>query len=376
MIKLEIKSLKKYIKILEKGVNKKIGGEFAYLRNVIIRIEYDRVKLILNNLKMTLEIELKDGDFLLKNIDKKTEIPVELEFIKNFINPLRSGFIEIKDNITDNTIDFYINGNCVSQVLKSYYDPDKFKYETFNFYPFKINSGRFREMLEKTVKFTSKDQTRPALTGQFLEVKENKFTCVAIDGFRVASQFENIDCNIESSCIIYKETSKLISKIIGKRSVLDIKIAMNKDITYFKYDNIKIIAKNIDTGYLQYEQIFHNDYEKFVILNKTEFLNSLKMASYLIGNKKRPVMLEINKSGVLVVVKQYLKFDLYRNVINVVENNNINNFNILFDIQYLLDIFEGIEEEQVKLIFTSRLSPMIVNGHNYKYLCLPMKGNN
>ena len=387
MIKLETKAFKKYLKILEKGViNKKSSETLPDLRNILIIIENNEVKLRTNNLKMIIEITLKEDEFILENIEEKIiEIAINVDFIKNFVKNFQEKFIEINDNTIDNTIDFLINENCISKFKKEYVDTDKItypKYELKN--TVKINANRFKEMLERTIKFVSKDEGKPVLTGQLLEIEKNKLNIVAIDGFRVANQIEKIDNIFDNNikCIITQETSNLLSKIINKKLKLEnIQIdIINKEQTNFKYDNIIILAKNIDGEYIQYEQIFHNDYEKNIIVNKDELLNSIKMISSLIENKRKfPVILEIKNDNLLLFVKNNNKKDkeyIYKNNINIIENNSLDNFIIGFNAQYLLEILENIEEKQIKLIFTSSLSPTIIEEQKYRYLCLPVKINN
>ena len=125
--------------------------------------------------------------------------------------------------------------------------------------------------------------------------------------------------------------------------------------------------------YINYRQIIPEEFTTNVIINKQQFEAALDRASLLSrGEKNNLVKFEIKENIVCITGNSELG--------NIKENVSISlkgkDLNIAFNAKYISDCLRAMDNDFVKMNFTSSVAPCIITScetDEYLYLVLPVR---
>lgn len=239
-----------------------------------------------------------------------------------------------------------------------------------------ILSHTLKNMIKQTKFSVSTDESKPTLTGELIEIKNGNFNIVAIDGFRVSFRKVTLNSNENIEAIVPAKTLNEIIKILPDKEDSFVNIYFNENNIMFELDSCIIVSRLLEGEFIKYEQIFTNDYNTKIEINKTNFLNSLERASLISkDNKKIPVKLEIKKAETLIITSNTEFGTSYDEIKIDMEGEELT---IGFNPRYFIEALKVIEDEIITIQFISPLSPCIIKSiekDDYKYLILPLKIN-
>jgi DNA polymerase-3 subunit beta len=143
----------------------------------------------------------------------------------------------------------------------------------------------------------------------------------------------------------------------------------------FDLGDSTVVSRTIEGDFIKYDQIFSNDYNTVIRLNRKNIIMCLERASLLSReNKKNPIKVEI-KNEKLIITSNTELGTAYEEMEIDMDGAEMN---IAFNPKYLIDCLKVIEDDEISMFFTSTLSPCIIkpiNGDDYKYLVLPVRIN-
>lgn len=239
---------------------------------------------------------------------------------------------------------------------------------------FTISKMLFKNMIRQTIFATSQDETRPILTGSFIEINKNNISMVAIDGFRVAIKNAQINTSLETKMVIPAKTLNEINKIIGSSEDNDlIEIFVSDKNILFKIDDIKIVSRLLEGEYVKYSQMIPHEFKTRIEINAADLLHGIERVSLLSREgKNNSIKLSIqdNKLEISSIVEIGHASD---ELPLKLEGNKID---IGFNPKYLIDVLKVIDSEIIYMEFLANISPCIIkpkNNDNYTYLVLPVR---
>ncbi|ONI37531.1 DNA polymerase III subunit beta [Candidatus Epulonipiscium fishelsonii] len=335
---------------------------------IYLKAEGTNLTLIGNNLELGIESTLN------AHILKEGSIAIESKIFSEIIKKMPNDEIELSLDEENNTVTitcknstFVIKGNPGIDF------PDLPKLTTKESYT--LPQSKFKEMIKQTIFSISQEELKPTLNGELLELKDNIFKIVAVDGFRMAyRQTLLTEPSISAqSAIVPGKTLTEIGKILANNET-PVTIYFEKNHIMFEIDNSKIVSRLLDGEFLKYDQIFLDNYQSRVRIDKHELLLSLERTELISREAKNsPAKLEITNNSMLV------SSEAERG--NVREELNIElegeELTIAFNPKYLIDALRAIEDQTIIIDFLSPLSPCIIHVEegNYKYLILPVRIN-
>lgn len=239
---------------------------------------------------------------------------------------------------------------------------------------FSISKLLLKNMIRQTLFATSQDETRPILTGSYIEIKDSMISMVAIDGFRVAIRNSQINTNIETNIVVPAKTLNEINKIIGSNDDNEmIEIYVTDKNILFKVDDIKIVSRLLEGEYVKYSQMIPNEFKTRIEINTANLLHGIERVSLLSREGK-------NNSIKLSIKDNKLEIS---SIVEIGEANDEiplhlegNNIDIGFNPKYLIDVLKVIDSEVIYMEFLANISPCIIkpkNNDNYTYLVLPVR---
>lgn len=338
------------------------------LECILLTATNNKLILVGNNLELGIESTI-DADVLSEGC-----IALEAKIFSEIIRRMPGEVIEISTdenymtNIVSEKSKFQISGQS-GQDFPALPNVDKVNACT-------INQIDLKEMIRQTIFSVAQDETRPILTGEMLQIKNNNLNMVAVDGYRISyRKMELSNENDDIEVVIPGRTLGEINKILSSEENQKVNIYFSDKHVLFDLGDSKVVSRLLEGDFLRYEQVFSSDYETKILVDRKNFLMSIERAALISREgKKNPIRVEID--GDKMIITSNAELGTSREELDVIlEGKEIV---IAFNPKYLIDALRVIEDNNVYIQFISALTPCIINpeeGDQYKYLILPIRVN-
>ena len=315
------------------------------LDNFLFEIEDGKIKIIASDLETTMISEITTESSSNGQITIPSKILIDT--LKTFSNqPLT--FLVDEDTkgieISSETGNYKLAGQDAKEFPKV---PELTSSSSFL-----IPSTVLFNAINKTLFASGNDELRPVMSGVFCELSEESITFVATDAHKLVKHTRSkISSNSNSSFILPKKPLSLLKNNIDNDS--EINVEFNETNVRFLLDNITLICRLIDGKYPNYDAVIPKDNPNKLVINKDEFLNSIKRVSIYASKTTHQIRLKIAGSQ-LQITSEDLDFA------NKAEER-------------LTCSYEG---EDIEIGFNSRFVIDMLNNIGSDQICLEMSAPN
>ena len=361
-------TLVKALNIVSKAVTSRTT--IPILKGILIKVDEEGfITMSSSDLDISIEDKFEVVDF------EPGEIVVQAKLFGDIIRKLPSDivYIEEKDGnllINCSNSEFNIVGSP-SDEFPNINLGDEGKKLT-------LNKEILKNMIRKTTFAASVDESRGVITGVLLEIKNDQFNMVALDGFRMAVAREYINNEVEKNVIIPARTINEVAKIIAEAETEneEVDLIIGEKRAIFVIDNIKAVVRLLDGEYVKYNDILPKESQIRIVLNRTDLMNAIERASLFAKvGKNNLIRLELNENEMEITSKSE-EGNVKEDVFISKEGKDLV---IGFNSKYLLDSLKVIDEENISLLFNTPVSPCLIRpieGNEYEYLILPVRITN
>lgn len=216
--------------------------------------------------------------------------------------------------------------------------------------------------LKKATKFVSKSETRPALTGVFLQ--ENG-KVLATDGFK-AYLYNPNDLPAEEKPKQYILPTRFIDAIQTNDDEVEIKVSQFNAV----YENEDMtIYTNLIIGDIQFENLFNKSITSELRVYKTDLSKELSIMSSL-AEKNAIVKFNVSKRNLILSTNSEL--NAYETVIAL--DNGFSTSDILtgFSLEYLQAITSSCDEE-INIMYSGPLNLFHIKSKEDRFILLPVR---
>ena len=237
-----------------------------------------------------------------------------------------------------------------------------------------IKNKDLRELINRSIFSVATDDARPILKGCLFEISNDKITAVALDGYRLALAKKPIkSTTAEFSCIIPARTLGEIAKLIEGDDEDMLELLIQKNYMMININSTKVITRLLDGEFINYKQIIPQTSNTTITINK-------KQLEY--GVERAGLLARMDKNNLV-------KFDIRNNLLtltsasdigNVTENITVSlegkDLTIGFNIRYISECMRVIDDEFIKVNFTSPIAPCTITSSQddeYLFLILPVR---
>ncbi len=338
------------------------------LQCILMQATAEGLILVSNDLELGIECRVK------ANIIEKGSIAIEAKIFSEIIRKLPDTDVSIQvdqNNLTTIRCEkskFSICGQPGAEFIQL---P---KVEKDN--AFSISQPVLKEMIRQTIFSIAVEEIRPIFTGELLEVKNQKFNIVSVDGYRVSIRETLIEKPIDDfKLVVPGKTLNEIHKILSNEDSDTVTLYYTDKHILFEFMDSIVVSRLLEGDFPKYDQIFSRDYETLAMIDRKRAVLSLERAALITReNKKNPVKIEIRENSMIITSNTDLG-NVYEEMDVKREGKEIE---IAFNPKYLIDALKVIEDDYVNLQFTNALNPCIIrqiDGEDYKYLVLPIRLN-
>ncbi len=239
----------------------------------------------------------------------------------------------------------------------------------------KVKTAKILKMIDKTVYAASNDESRFNLNGTLFESIEDKLRMVGTDGHRLALANEDLKLNMDERKIVPKKGMQELKRILEGLKEEEIDLGFEPKNLVITTQNFLMSIRLIQGDYPDYQNVIPKDSDKVVMVNRNDFLRSLRRVGVLAMDQGRGITINFTSS------KAELKSfhpDLgeARDMLSVDYEGP--DYTGIYNVNYLIEALFVIETDTVKIeLYHDENGPLIAYPEPEEKsfnLVMPMNG--
>src|SRR4051794_2732363 len=238
---------------------------------------------------------------------------------------------------------------------------------------FTVDKEAFVETIARVSRSSSRDESRPVLTGILVRFEEAKLVMAATDSYRLSVKETALEQGPgqELEAIVPARALSELSRIAQGGEPGTISIGVQENQIVFGAENVWLTARRIDGQFPNYRQLLPETFEAEIQLPRDEFLEIVRRAS-LMAQRKSPLRLRF-ESGELTVSAQTQDVGEARESLPISYSGDT--IEIGFNAEFLRDGLESVAEDAVRFKLISSLRPGLIVGESddFLYLIMPIR---
>jgi len=238
-----------------------------------------------------------------------------------------------------------------------------------------LAQGKLKDLLERTAFCMAIQDVRYYLNGLLLEMKQGQLRTVSTDGHRLAlSELEFSELAAEDRQVIIprKSVSELMRLLDDSETAL-CELVLSSNQVQIQMDSMVLTSKLIDARYPDYERVIPSSTEQHISANRSDLLHALQRTAILSNEKYRVIRLQFSNNLLRATVNNPEQETAEEEIIVDYVGSE---FEIGFNVAYLLDVLGTIKEDQVVLNLTGSSSSCLLHGYENtasRYVVMPMR---
>ncbi|MCL2629156.1 MAG: DNA polymerase III subunit beta [Alphaproteobacteria bacterium] len=236
---------------------------------------------------------------------------------------------------------------------------------------FSMTTGGLAHMIDKTKFAIPGDDTRYNLAGIYLHLTaEGKtLTAVATDSLRMAvcSAPAPAGSSNMPSVILPRRSIGELSKLLADADVDDVMVELSETKARFTIGDAVLTTKLIDAQFPNYTIAIPKSNDKLAVFPKAQFVEMIDRVSVASTERTKSVVLNFS-AGKLVANTSTPEAGAAVEEMDV-EYNNDEQFQIVFNVRFLLDIATQIDADKMQISMMDSLSPTILQGKEKENDC-------
>lgn len=241
-----------------------------------------------------------------------------------------------------------------------------------------VSAATMREMIDLTLFAVSTDETRHQMNGvYFKEMSPGILRMAATDGNRLT--FVDRELLLDGSnrfttgVIIPRKGLSELRKLIDSKHFETFSMALDGSNLLVKLEGALLFVRLIEGQFPDYEQVVPTENDKELVLNRQEFISSLKRVSLLSNDLVRNVRFFISNNTLTMTssnpdlgdAKEELDCEYTADPVE-----------IAFNAKYILECLNLLSSEKISIDLKDTLSSGVVRPYqqrNYTYIVMPMR---
>ncbi len=239
---------------------------------------------------------------------------------------------------------------------------------------FEIKSGEMRYLLDRTAFAMANQDVRYYLNGLLLEVTAKQVRAVATDGHRLSmcDAAVSVDTNKTNQIIVPRKGISELQRLLTQEDDV-IQVQMSNNHIRVIAGNLEFTSKLIDGRFPDYDRVLPQGNDAPLLTSREELRSTLQRASILSNEKYRGIRLKLSKNT-LNIQSNNTEQEEAEDELEVDYSGN--EFEIGFNVQYILDVLGCIDGETVELLFKDPNSSILVvdsESPDARYVVMPMR---
>ena len=237
----------------------------------------------------------------------------------------------------------------------------------------KIGQNSLKRLFKQVEFAMAQQDIRYYLNGLLFEVSANQLNIVGTDGHRLSFTSTELDQTYEKQEIILprKTVIELIKLLDDSDEEVTIEITSGQ--VNFSFGDIKLISKVIDGKFPDYTRVIPTGHQNSLTIDRSTILLSMQRASILSNEKYRGIRMVLGTNSLRLVSTNSEQEEAEE---ELEVNYTGDSLDIGFNVTYMIDVLNNVDNEQVIFSFADANSSCLVTvpqDNNYKYVVMPMR---
>jgi DNA polymerase-3 subunit beta len=239
---------------------------------------------------------------------------------------------------------------------------------------FTVEREAFVDTIARVSRSSSRDESRPVLTGILVRFEGSKLVMAATDSYRLSVKETALEKGPgqELEAIVPARALSELSRIAqGGDEAGTISIGVQENQIVFGIGEVWLTARRIDGQFPNYRQLLPETFEAEIQLPRDEFLEIVRRAS-LMAQRKSPLRLRFENGELTVSAQTQDVGEAHESLPISYSGDTIE---IGFNAEFLRDGLESVNEESVRFKLISPLRPGLILGEadDFLYLIMPIR---
>ena len=240
---------------------------------------------------------------------------------------------------------------------------------------FSIYSKEFKDLIGKTLFSVSADDSRPILKGCLFEVEDFALSAVALDGYRLAFAKKPLEkSSRKMNVIVPSKSLGELSKLLDDDDAI-VEVKVRENYLTVDFEHTILTTRLLSGDFINYRQIIPKEFNTKIIINKEQLGAGVERASIFAKvDKNNLVRMDIKEKIMTISSASAQEEGKLKENISV--NLDGKDVSIAFNARYLADCMKVLEDEFIRINFTSSVAPCIItpcDGDEFLYLILPVR---
>lgn len=343
------------------------SSSLPILNNVLLHAEKNSISITTTNLEIGIKTIIRG------KVEREGSFTVNARVFSEYISLLPKEIVEIsleKDEVE-------IKTKKTQTRIKSI-PADEFPLlpDVEKSHPFKVSSNELKTAVSQVIFAASHDETRMELSGVLFQFRPNKLVLAATDSFRLSEKsiFFQIAKHCEEKSIIVPARAVFeMSRIATGAEEIDLfvsegQIAMQSEHTEF-------VSRIIDGNYPDYTQIIPKEKNTKIVVNREEFIKTIKSASLFCKPGVNDISLNFSLQDNEIIVTA-INTQVGENISRLEAQISGQENKGVFNYKYLLDGLGSISTDEVLLELIDQNSPAVIkpkDKSDHLYLVMPIR---
>lgn len=253
----------------------------AALRGILIEASEDN-ELVLtasdNDVTIRRTLKGKDDEELQLNVEEPGSVVIDAHYIMDIVHKIDADTVKVEildgalTSFKGNQAQFRINGTKADE----YPDIDLSEPQQ----SFSVNELKLSALIEATAFAASDQETRPALTGIHMVLKEGKLIAVATDSYRLARKEEAIDSDLDIAVTIPAKSMNEVRSILLSEDK-DIRIALDNRKAQFITDDTVFQTRLLEGAFPETDRLIPTSFISTLTISRSSLINVLDRSMFI-----------------------------------------------------------------------------------------------
>jgi DNA polymerase-3 subunit beta len=243
-----------------------------------------------------------------------------------------------------------------------------------------LSGKELKSIIRQSVYAAATDDSRPVLTGAFLELGMSGLAFAAADGFRLALRAHTVATGIKEPLrvIVPGKVLREIEKVVGEDITIGVAVNANKTHVEFTMPNYRLVSSLIQGNFPNVQTLVPTGHATRVIVDAKALGAAVDLALVFAQQAHNLVILEVNPSenetsGTLRVVAVSAESGDVRHALPVSVTGTAQR--IALNGKFIKEFVDSVSAPQLALQFNAATSPVLfseIGNAGYSYVLMPM----
>ena len=277
--------------------------------------------------------------------------------------------VTIEHRVAESVV--HVTSGSASYTLHTY-NPEDFprlpEFETTT--TFAVPREPLLETIGRVARASSRDESRPVLTGILVQFTAGKLVMAATDSYRLAVKETALEGTVpELEAIVPSRALQELARVATAGD--EVEVGVHENQVLFSTSGVWLTTRRIDGQFPNYRQLLPEAFEHELTLPRGEFLDVVRRAAVMI-QRSTPLQVRL-ADGELTVVARTQDVGESRESMPAAFTGDP--LEIGFNADFLREGLESIDGDDVRLKLISPLRPAVLQGEgdDFTYLVMPIR---